>query len=345
MATAAASAVVAAIVGGGVGYAVASESGPGGATDNATSALSAVEPGVVSILVQFPSGPGAGTGMVLTSNGEVLTNYHVVQGASSIEVSIPHRPGHVGAVVRGFDANNDVALLQLRNEINLPTVRLGSSSSLHVGEQVLAVGNALNLPGGPTVTSGIVSALGRTIPGTDQSGLSIPPDLIQTDAAINPGNSGGPLVDPHGDVIGMNSLVIQQVSPNQTTEDLGFAIPIDTVKRLVSALSAGSELAPAYLEIGIEDNTPELAHAYGIAVTDGAIVSQVVSGSPADRAGIEDYDVIVAFAGQRVTDASGLASLIAKQRAGDAVNVTVVRGHQRLHLAVVLAGRPVSTGG
>ena len=302
--------------------------------------LAKVEPGVVTVTTNL----GAGTGMVITPTGEVVTNYHVVQGATQIQVSLYGQRGSHAATVKGFDQGSDVALLQIAGVSKLPTVTFGDSSALVPGDDVIAVGNALALPGGPTVTAGIVSAVDRTIPGaTADNGEAVPPDLIQTDAAINPGNSGGPLVDANGQVVGMNTLVIQQANSEQAAQNLGFAIPIATVSKLLPALSGGAKVQYAYLGVGVGDNTAALARQYGISVSTGALVEQVVAGGPAAKAGVKVYDVITNFGGTVVEDAATLELAIDTHKPGSTVAFTVVRGSKTLHLKCVLAARPQTT--
>jgi S1-C subfamily serine protease len=302
--------------------------------------LARVEPGVVTVTTNL----GAGTGMVITPSGEVVTNYHVISGATRIQVTVYGQEAARNAVVTGFDQGNDVALLQVQGVANLPTVAFGDSRTLVPGDDVVAVGNALALPGGPTVTSGIVSAVGRTIPGvTTSNGEQVPPDLIQTDAAINPGNSGGPLVNAAGKVVGMNTLVITGANATQSAENLGFAIPIATIAKLIPTLAAGAKVKPAYLGVGVDDNSAQLAKQYGLDVTTGAIVAQVVAGGPAAQAGVKAFDVITNFGGQPVQDAASLVAAIDTHKPGDAVPFTVVRGHQTLHLSVTLGSRPLTS--
>ncbi|HVA73136.1 MAG TPA: trypsin-like peptidase domain-containing protein [Acidimicrobiales bacterium] len=295
--------------------------------------LAAVEPAVVSITTD----QGEGTGMVITANGDVVTNYHVVAGANYIHVSLYHRAGSVNAYLTGYDEDNDIALLHVPDVSNLATVVLGDSSQVRVGDNVIAVGNALNLPGGPSATTGIVSALGRTIGGTTlTAGELVPPNLIQTDAAINPGNSGGPLLDAAGDVIGMNTLVIQQANDTEAAQGLGFAIPINTIKSLIPTLRKGSKVAPTELGISMQDNTPQLAAQYGFTTTTGVIVSQVLVDSPAYDAGMQAYDVIVSFAGQQVTSSAALIALLAGHSPGQRVSITALRGSVTEHFALTL---------
>lgn len=292
--------------------------------------LSAVEPAVVSITTD----QGEGTGMVISADGDIITNYHVIAGANFIHVGLYHRNGSLGT---GYDQDNDIALLHIPDISNLATVALGDSSQVKVGDNVIAVGNALDLPGGPSATTGIVSALGRTIGGTTfTAGELVPPNLIQTDAAINPGNSGGPLLDASGDVIGMNTLVIQQANDSESAQGLGFAIPINTIKSLIPTLRKGTKVAPTELGISMQDNTPQLAGEYGFRITTGVIVSQVLVDSPAYRAGMEAYDLIVSFAGQPVHSSADLIALLAQHSAGQQVAITAIRGSATVHFTLTL---------
>lgn len=344
-------ALIGGLVGGGIESAVL---GTGGTTvrevvepsnqvaqiNNIPAILAKVEPGVVTITTNL----GAGTGMVLTPGGEVVTNYHVVQGSSYVHIKFPGKPGYDTAFIKGFNQNSDVALLQVKHVSGLATVTLGNSAKLQVGNDVIAVGNALDLSGGPTVTSGIVSAIGRTLPGQANNGENIPPDLIQTDAAINPGNSGGPLVDANGHVVGMNTLIIQQANAQQSAQNLGFAIPVNTIKKLVPALAKGAKVVPAYLGVAVGNNNPTLAKHYGIATSKGAFVTQVVAGSPASRAGLKPDDVIVAVNGAAVSNDTQLVKDITRQKVGARVELTVVRGRRTLHLRATLVAKPSTIG-
>ncbi|MHB1488622.1 MAG: S1C family serine protease [Acidimicrobiales bacterium] len=227
---------------------VVSASGTLTSTPNVGAILARVLPAVVSVQTTAyqpgsyfsPGGvvKGAGTGMILTSSGEVLTNNHVIAGAQSVTVTLHGQTKAIPAKVIGSDPVHDVALLQIQGARGLPTVSLGSSSAAAVGDTVLAIGNALALAGGPSVTEGIVSAENRTIQTNNGEHLT---GLIQTDAAINPGNSGGPLVNTSGQVIGMNTAVVQSVGGYQASaQNIGFALAIDQVKPIVAQLDHGS---------------------------------------------------------------------------------------------------------
>jgi S1-C subfamily serine protease len=342
-------ALVGAAVGGGVGAAVDSASGGRGRTvinqvvaPNSSvlvhpatirEVLAKVQPGVVSVRTNL----GAGTGMILTPDGQVVTNYHVIQGASSIHVTLFGETEQRTATVLGSDHGNDVALLKIAAASDLPTVTLGDSSTLQVGDDLVAIGNALNLPGGPTVTTGIVSAKDRTL-----DDPTLPENLIQTDAAINPGNSGGPLVNSDGEVVGMNTLVIQQANADEAAQNLGFAIAVNTIKPLLPQLAKGVTTTPAYLGVGVTTLTPQLAQQYDVAATHGAMVSQVQADGPAGQAGLQQYDVITTFDGKDVSTDSDLISLISAHRPGDTVKVVFVRGQDTHTVEVTLGSRPDS---
>jgi serine protease Do len=310
--------------------------------------LAKVEPAVVTIHTEaFQAGSvglqevGAGTGMVLTADGEILTNAHVVTGAQHITVALPNDRQTHDADPVAVDTSDDIALIRLRNVSGLPTVALGRSVDLHVGDAVLAVGDALDLPGGPTVTSGIVSALGRPLQGDNGEQLD---NLIQTDAAINPGNSGGPLVNSSGQVVGMNTAVIQQSGSGSTAQNLGFAIAVDTIKPIVDQLRTG-HASKAFLGVSSDDNTSSIAQRYGISVDNGAILVQVQPGSAAAAVGLRANDVIVKFDGKDITNAGDLVAGVRAIRPGDKVAVEWVRGSQHLHAAVTLGSKALTSTG
>jgi S1-C subfamily serine protease len=309
--------------------------------------LAKVEPAVVTIHTEaFQAGTtglqevGAGTGMVLTADGEVLTNAHVVSGAQHITVALPDDRQTHDADPIAIDSSDDIALIRIRGVSGLPTVALGNSAGLRVGDDVIAVGDALDLPGGPTVTSGIVSALGRPLQGDNGEQLD---NLIQTDAAINPGNSGGPLVNSSGQVVGMNTAVIQQADAGRTAQNLGFAIAVDTIKPIVDELRTG-HASKAFLGISSEDNTPDIAKRYGIAVTSGAILVQVQPGSAAAGVGMQAKDVVVKFAGKDIANAGDLVAAVRAAKPGDKVDIEWVRGSQHMHATITLGSKALTGG-
>jgi putative serine protease PepD len=292
--------------------------------------LAKVEPAVVTItssgLGAFGNSTGAGTGMVLTADGEVLTNAHVVSGATSIRVAVPGKGSHPAHVL-GVDVADDVAVVKMDAVSGLSTVAFGASSTLHVGDPVVAVGNALDLQGGPTVTSGIISALNRQID-TESGQLS---HLIQTQAPINPGNSGGPLLDSAGRVIGMNTAVAGDA------QNIGFAIAVDQIKPLITRLEKGdggaSTAAASGGYVGVSVDDAQTA-------TGGAVVTQVVTGSPAAQAGLQAGDVVVAVDGRSVAGAADLVSAIRSHAPGDRVRLTILRNGQQGGVTVTLTSRP-----
>jgi S1-C subfamily serine protease len=297
--------------------------------------LAKVEPGIVSIRTQaarpgrFSPSSGAGTGMVLTPDGQVLTNAHVVAGATSIQVRLAGEQNFRPADLVGANTDEDVALVKIRDASGLKTVELGSSSDLRVGDDVIAIGNALDLDGDPTVTEGIVSALNRTL--TD-SGENLS-GLIQTDAAINPGNSGGALVNAAGQVVGMNTAVAGDA------QNIGFAIAIDKAKPLIDALRSGATGTQAYLGVCSQTVDATTATSLGLSQATGAYVTLVDAGSAADKGGIRVGDVIVSVDGTAVGSSGDLGSAVQAHKPGDAVTLGLVRGSQRLSAQVTLGSR------
>lgn len=285
----------------------------------------------------FPSG-GAGTGIVLTPDGELLTNAHVVNGATSIKVTLGNDTQSHNASLIGIDRAHDLALVKIGGVSNLPVAQLGNSSDLKVGDSVIAIGNALNLQGGMTVTEGIVSALDRSIDAGSEggSGSESLSGLIQTDAAINPGNSGGPLVNSSGQVIGINTAT------SGDAQNIGFAIAIDNAKPIIDQLRKGGSAAS-----GSSGSNQQAGGAFlGVSVTDGqngALVQDVAASAPAGRAGIQQGDEIVSLGGQQVQSADDLTSAMQSHKPGDKVTVTFLRGQSRQSVDVQLASRQASS--
>jgi putative serine protease PepD len=312
--------------------------------------LARVQPGVVSIRTQafqqsvFGDIPaqGAGTGMLITPDGDVLTNAHVVKGATSIKVTLYNEKDPRDADLLGSDPSADVAVVKIRNVSGLSTVKFGSSKDARVGDDVLAIGNALALPGGPSVTEGIVSAKDRTL---DPAGEHLE-GLLQTDAAINPGNSGGPLVNANGEVIGMNTAVIQSTG-QELAQNIGFAIAIDTIKPLVERLKTGAGVVTAQPFLGVNSQTltPDVKARYGFTPDKGAVVVDVVPGSPAENGGLQQADVITRFGGQGIESADDLVSAVRSHKPGDKVDVTFYRGANQKTVTVTLGSRQVGSGG
>jgi S1-C subfamily serine protease len=281
---------------------------------------------------------GAGTGMVLSSDGEILTNNHVIEGAQQITVTFTGQKEPRAADLVGADPVNDIAIIKVRNASDLKTVTLGSSSDLEVGDDVIAIGNALALVGGNTVTRGIVSALNRSID-DPQENLS---HLIQTDAAINAGNSGGPLVNAKGEVVGMNTVVIRGDGSGATVESIGFAIAIDSIKPLMERLRSGAPAQGApFIGVASVSMTPEIKAQLNSPVDKGAVVQDVTAGSPAENAGLRVGDVITSFHGKTINSSSDLVSAVRGTQPGDKVSFTFYRGNDKKDGNLTVGSRTV----
>ena len=289
-------------------------------------------PSVAHIAVVTRTGEGVGTGIVLDAEGLILTNRHVISGAVEIRVSLPGSPIYDARVLREA-LDTDLAVLKIEAEDLVPA-EFGDSDAVRVGDDVIAIGHALALEGGPTVSKGVVSAINRSIAASDGTELT---GLIQTDAAINFGNSGGPLANAAGQVIGVNTVKEAGAS------NVGFAIngnaALGTAQQLVAA---GPLLPPGFLGIVGVDVTSALAAAMGLPVEAGVGISQLVVGGPADTAGIATNDIIVEMDGTPIPDLAALSSFLSEHRAGEVVKVTVVRSSGLLTFDVVLGQRPGS---
>lgn len=248
----------------------------------------------------------------------------------------------------GADPQTDLAVVQVNGK-DLPIAPLGDSKQLQVGDWVVAIGNALALPGGPTVTAGVVSALGRVVqePG-DSSSQSQGPflfDAIQTSAPINPGNSGGPLINLAGQVIGINTLVAGQAEPGVQAQGIGFAVSIAVAKPIANQLVATGKVVRRFIGISYVHLTPAEASQLGIpSSTIGMVVAAVVPGSPAAQAGLQRLDVITALDGAELREESSLAQALNTRKPGDTITLTVLRGNQKLTIKVTLAERPAEQG-
>ncbi len=298
---------------------------------------SAVTPGVVDVNTFVRSSYaaassngeplGAGTGMILTSSGEVLTNNHVIEGATSIRVTIPSSGDTYSATVVGADPTHDVALIQLERASGLTPVSLGTSSDLRVGERLVAIGNALGRGGTPAISTGTVVALDQTITaGGGSSGPERLHGVIQIDATISPGESGGPLADPSGQVVGM--ITAGQRSAGSTISHTSFAITMDAASTIVNAIRSGQPSTSivlgsrGFLGVQVADLSAQTASQVGLQINIGALVVEVVPGTPAEQAGIPQYAAIVAIDGQKVSSASSLGSALFGKKPGDVVQVT-----------------------
>ena len=283
---------------------------------------------------------GQGSGFVIDKEGHILTNYHVIAEARQVEVSMHNRKTYRATIV-GVDRSHDLAVLQIKAP-DLQPMTLGDSTHLQVGQKVYAIGNPFGLAG--TLTRGIVSSI-RSVQEPD--GMTID-EAIQTDAAINPGNSGGPLLNWHGEVIGINTMIASNVGQSA---GIGFAIPINTAKAVLNDLVTLGRVRRPALGVRTIPIDPDLAEQMGLAADYGLLIVQVVSGGAADRAGLHGGseraylgnvpimlggDLIIAIDGEKVEDQQDLAQVMNKHRAGDAVRVTIYRGKNKMDVSVTL---------
>jgi serine protease Do len=261
----------------------------------------------------------AGSGVIISNDGYILTNNHVVEGAKKVLVTLDDQKEYEAEII-GLDPKTDLAVLKVENSDDLPAATMGDSEKLRVGDHVLAIGNPFGLS--HTVTSGIVSAKDRVI------GAGPYDDFIQTDASINPGNSGGPLFNMKGEVVGINTAIIPY------GQGIGFSIPINTAKALIPQLVENGEVTRGYIGIYFQEITGDLAKALGLDDKNGALVADIVSGGPADEGGVERGDVIVSFNGKKVKKSHDLPSIVAETPVGEKATVTVIRDGKERKLKV-----------
>ncbi|HEX2914204.1 MAG TPA: trypsin-like peptidase domain-containing protein [Chloroflexia bacterium] len=277
---------------------------------------------------------GIGTGSIITPDGYILTNNHVVEGSTRLAVSLPDGRTYQGRLIGREGQSSDMAIVKIdpKNNETFPVVKLGDSSNLQVGEGVVAIGNALGLPGGPTVTQGIVSAIGRSIQEPNGAQLT---DLIQTDAAINPGNSGGPLLNLRGELVGMNTAAAVDPEQGVAANGIGFALSINSLRSYIDALTKGGGQAAIsskpFMGILPQTMTAGLAARYQLPVDTGVLIARVDQNSPAAKAGWKAGDIIVQMDGTAIKSTNDLANVLSRHKAGDQVNVTLVgqNGQQR----------------
>ena len=310
-----------------------SEKTPTGAVSIA-SIVEDIKPSVVAVFSQgiardrffeaFPT-RGAGTGLIATADGHILTNSHVIEGAQELEVVLTDGR-RLPARVVGSDAEADLAVIKVEAS-NLPVAPLGDSDKLKVGDTVIAVGHALALPGGPTVTQGIVSALDRSI---RESNGALLRNLIQTDAAINPGNSGGALLDAAGNVVGVNTAIAGEA------QNIGFAIAITPARSILEQLITTGKVTRPLLGVEMAPVTPALATEQNLDVQSGALIVLVVPGSPAEQAGVRVGDVITRINGTEIDDPNDASNAIGTHQPGDEVDITLARGEERVNVKATL---------
>jgi serine protease Do len=274
---------------------------------------------------QMPRIQGAGSGVIISKDGYVLTNNHVIEGAKEVTVTLADHQEYKARIV-GRDPKTDLAVLKIEGKGTFPAATLGDSDNLQVGDWVIAIGNPFGLNN--TVTSGIVSAKGRVI------GAGPYDNFIQTDASINPGNSGGPLFNMKGEVVGINTAIISQ------GQGIGFAIPVNTVKPLVPQLETKGSVTRGYLGVTIQTITPALAKALKLQDQKSALVADVTPDSPAAKAGVQRGDVIVAYNGKEVVDNHDLPTMVAGTPVGEQSTVTILRNGQKMQLAVKVGQLP-----
>jgi 2-alkenal reductase len=320
-----------------------------GAVSSVADVVAKVNPAVVTVINQqqfqgFNSQSqgsdlqtaGTGTGFIINSDGYIVTNNHVVDGASALQV-IFEDGTTVDATLVGVDTYTDLAVIKIDGTVPA-TVNFGDSSTLRPGDAVIAIGSALG-DYTNTVTEGIVSGLNRQL--SDDSGVAYD-NMIQHDAAINPGNSGGPLLNLNGEVIGVNTAVVRQAEPGVSAEGLGFAIPSNTVQQIVQKLIQNGSVTRPYLGVQYTPLTPQIAAAQGLSIEAGALVGQVTSGGPAATAGVQQGDVITSIDGTAIDKDHPLEDLLFAHQPGDSVKLGVYRPSTRatLTLDVTLGTRP-----
>jgi putative serine protease PepD len=321
--------------------------------------LTRVLPSVVAIQAFGPgctAGPFGGTqseegsGMVLTGSGEILTNDHVIANATQISVTFHGERKAYPATLLGTDPSYDVALLQVHATGSLRAVSLGDSTTTAVGEDVLAIGNALDLSRStPSVTEGIISAEGRSITagGENCAGTESLSGLLQTQAPINPGNSGGPIVNSAGQVIGMSTAAAASTTGNAPTQNIGFAIPIANIRALIPGLRKGGTIGrpKAFLGVEVVSVTPSERASWSLTATSGALVVSVFPGAPAELAGIAAGDVIVGFAGRSITTDVALTKAVGAAHPGQRVTIELYRGPTLVTVSLVLGFKPAPEAG
>lgn len=277
-----------------------------------------------------------GSGVIIDEEGYILTNEHVVSGADKITVKLPDGR-EFSAEIKGKDMRSDLAVIKI-NARNLPVAKLGDSENLKIGQWVVAIGNPFGVylqNPEPTVTAGVIGALHRALGRI--SGDRDYSDLIQTDAAINPGNSGGPLVNLKGEIIGINVAIFTTSGGYQ---GIGFAIPVNNAKRILSKLIEGKKILYGWLGVTVQDLTEDLAQYFGLPDTSGVLVNKALENSPAQKAGIKEGDVIKSFDNKQIKDVRGLLDAVGKTEVGRKVKVTVIRDKKETSLDVEVGERP-----
>ena len=271
---------------------------------------------------------GLGSGVIVSPEGYLLTNNHVIEGADDIEVLLPDQRQAKAEVV-GTDPETDVAVLKIKLD-KLPVITFGSADAIQVGDVVLAIGNPFGV--GQTVTSGIVSALGR-----NQLGINIFENFIQTDAAINPGNSGGALVDANGNLMGINTAIYSRSGGNM---GIGFAIPVTTAKQVMEGLIRDGQVTRGWIGVEPRDLTPEIAETFNLPIVQGVLITGVLQNGPASNGGIRPGDVVVRIGNTPVRNTSQLLTAVAALKPQEPALIGIQRGDKALELKITVAQRP-----
>ena len=271
---------------------------------------------------------GLGSGVIVSPNGYILTNFHVIEAADDIQVSLNDGKTYKARVI-GSDPESDLAVLQIKAE-KLPTITFGQMDGLRVGDVVLAIGNPFGV--GQTVTMGIVSALGRS-----HLGINTFENFIQTDAAINPGNSGGALVDTQGNLVGINTAIYSRTGGNH---GIGFAIPVSSARSIMEQIILNGAVTRGWIGVEAQEITSELAESFGLPDTEGALIAGVVRGSPADTAGVRPGDVLLAVSGKAVKDPQVMLDLIASLKPDERAAFRLRRDKNIVELQVKIGKRP-----
>ncbi len=270
-----------------------------------------------------------GSGVIVSKDGYILTNHHVIESADQIEVALSDGRHTKGRIV-GSDPDTDLAVIKIDLPGDLPAITFGHSDQARVGDIVLAVGNPFGV--GETVTMGIISGLKRK-----HLGLNAFENFIQTDAAINPGNSGGALVDSNGNLIGINAAIY---SPNGGSLGIGFAIPVSEAKKVMEQIIQHGAVTRGWIGVAAQDLTPELAESFKLGNVEGVLISDVVHGSPADKAGVKRGDVLTAVDGKKLTDSDNMLETVSALPPGKTVPLELLRNQSQIMLHVKVAKRP-----
>ncbi|MFT3870846.1 MAG: DegQ family serine endoprotease [Nibricoccus sp.] len=278
---------------------------------------------------RIPQQQGLGSGVIVSTDGYILTNYHVVNGADVIKVTLADGREQTAKVI-GTDDKSDLAVIKIEAK-DLPAITFSDSEKIEVGDRVLAIGNPFGI--GQTVTSGMVSGLGRA---QEELGLTYQ-NFIQTDAAINPGNSGGALVDVQGRLVGINTAILSRSGGFQ---GIGFAIPANWARSVMEQLVSGGKIVRGYLGVGLQDLTPELVDSFKLKAKSGALVSEVVAGSPAEKAGVKSGDVVTQINGKKVADGRSLKFAVATIAPGADANLQVLREGKTMEIKVKVGDMP-----